>query len=59
MEEKIMISQELTIELKEILLKEFGKCITLAQANRLGNGLVNYVSLLTKMDKQNQKEVQT
>lgn len=48
-----MISQELTIELKEILLHEFGKSITTAQANRFGNALVNYVSLLTKMEEEN------
>ena len=48
-----MVSQELTIELKEILSQEFGRKISLAQASQFGNALVNYVSLLTKMEEEN------
>lgn len=46
-----MVSPEMTIELKEILLQEFGKDVTLAAADRLGNSLVNYILLLSEMDK--------
>ena len=56
-EEIIMVSPELTIELKEILLREFGKEVTLAMADKFGNALVNYVALLTETDKTNKKEV--
>lgn len=48
-----MISSKMTIELKEILLQEFGKNVTLAEANRFGNSLLGYVSLLTKMEEEN------
>ena len=50
-----MISPELTTELKEILLKKLGREVTMAEADRFGNALVKYFSLLTKMNKEGKK----
>lgn len=48
-----MISPKMTTELKELLLQEFSEEVTLDEANRIGNGLVSYISLLVKMNKEN------
>ena len=50
-----MISPELTTELKEILFKKLGREVTLAEADRFGNALVRYFSLLIKMSKDGKK----
>jgi len=51
-----MISKEMTTELKEILLQEFNKDISSKEASMFGNALVNYISLITKIDEANRKD---
>ncbi len=44
-----MISQELLIELKDILKTDFGLSLTLEEVMVIANNLVDYFDLLTKI----------
>ena len=44
-----MLPEQMTSELREILLTEFNKDIPSIQAQKIGDALVTYASLLSKM----------
>ena len=60
-----MVSQQLLDELKEIIKEEYGQDLEMDKISQIGNGLVGYFDLLTKMyheskqDNENDYEIST
>ena len=48
-----MVSQQLLIELKEIIKAEYGQDLEMEKVSRIGNDMVNYFDLLAKMQNEN------
>jgi hypothetical protein len=44
-----MVSQQLLIELKEIIKAEYGQDLEMEKISQIGNGMVGYFDLLAKL----------
>lgn len=50
-----MVSQQLLIELQNIIKEEYGQDLEMDKISQIGNGLVGYFDLLAKMYHENNK----
>jgi len=48
-----MVSQQLLNELREIIREEYGQDLEMEKVSQIGNGLVGYFDLLTKIHHKN------
>lgn len=52
-----MVSQQLLNELREIIKEDYGQDLEMKKISQIGNGLVGYFDLLTKMYHENNQEI--
>lgn len=48
-----MVSQQLLIELQQIIKEEYGQDLEMEKVSQIGNGLVSYFDLLAKINHEN------
>lgn len=51
----MIVSNEIILELQQIIKEEYGKDLSLADVSQIANGLVGYFDLLAKMNHENNK----